>query len=92
MEELNLNQEELSEETEEETKAGEPEAREEEEEKEVADIFVPKVYMHIYVDKKGGLKVSMEGSWKAKQIRAIQVAVIKAYRKHKKEAIIKKEE
>ena len=54
MEELNLNQEELSEETEEETKAGEPEAREEEEEKTTTCIkwnfYLSILYLKLYLN------------------------------------------
>lgn len=61
-------------------------------EREVRVGFEPDVSMVISVNKRGSLDVEIKGVWTARQIRAIQLAVIKAYRNMKKEAIIKKEE
>lgn len=70
---------------------------EEREEVEEADVdvkveFTPDISMVIFVNKKGKLEVELKGIWTARLIRAIQLAVIKEYRKSKKEAITKKEE
>ena len=73
--------------------AEEEESKENQEREEVeVDVFVPKVSMFIYVNKQGKLEVDLKGVWTARLIRAINLAVIKAYRAVKKTAITKKEE
>lgn len=68
------------------------EMQETETEREVKVGFEPDITMFIYVNKHGKLEVELKGVWTARLIRAIQLAVIKAYRAVKKEANTKKEE
>jgi len=75
-----------------EEKVDEEEMQETETEREVKVGFEPDITMFIYVNKQGKLEVELKGVWTARLIRAIQLAVIKAYRAVKKEANTKKEE
>ena len=70
----------------------EEESKETEEREEVKVEFVPDISMVISVNRSRKLEVELKGIWTARLIRAIQLAVIKEYRKSKKEAITKKEE
>lgn len=51
----------------------------------VGEGFVPEKVLVVVMNEKGKLVVDIQGPWQAREVRAIQLAVVKAYKRNKKQ-------